>query len=339
MQVTLKTIAQKTGFSITTVSRALGGYDDVAESTRQLILETAQALGYRPNAAAQRLKGLRANTIGLIIPTFGPRFSDPFFSEFLAGIGNQSAERQFDLLVGTQAPGPGEIDSYRRMESGRVDGLIVVRTRQNDVRIRHLQAIGMPFVAFGRCNEAQDFPYVDVDGEVGMQKMVQHLVDLGHRRIGYVAPPPDLTFSQHRIAGYAAALKANDISYDAELVIHGDLTQQSGAAGAVYLLGISPPPTAILAGNDTMALGVMSTVRKRGLVIGRDIAVGGFDDVPDAEYAHPPLTTLRQPIYDIGRQTCDMLINIIQDIPLSETQVVLDPELIIRKSTDSTAIA
>ncbi|MBN1285409.1 MAG: LacI family DNA-binding transcriptional regulator [Anaerolineae bacterium] len=333
MPVTLKTIAQKTGFSITTVSRALGGYDDVAESTRQLILETAQALGYQPNAAAQRLKRLRANTIGLIIPTFGPRFSDPFFSELLAGIGNQSAERQFDLLVGTQAPGPNEIDAYRRMESGRVDGLIVVRTRQNDVRIYHLQETGMPFVAFGRCDEAQDFPYVDVDGEVGMQKMVQHLVDLGHRRIGYIAPPPELNFSQHRIAGYATALKMNGIPYDAALVIYGDLTQQSGAAGAVYLLGIDPPLTAILAGNDTMALGAMSTVRERGFVVGKDIAVGGFDDVPDAEYAHPPLTTLRQPIYDIGRQTCDMLINIIQGIPLSEIQVLLEPELIIRKST------
>lgn len=334
MRATLKTIAQETGFSVTTVSRALTGYDDVAEQTQRFILETAERLGYRPNQVARQLQSQRANTIGIIIPAFGPRFSDPFFSELLTGIGNQAADYQFDLLVSIQAPGPGELDAYRRMEGRRVDGLIVVRTRQHDPRIQYLSGLRepLPFVAFGRSSDADDFPYIDVDGEHGMRLIVQHLVDLGHRRIGYVAPPPDLNFTQQRTTGYRAALETNRLPYDEALVVPGDMTQRGGASAAEALLAMDPPPTAILAGNDTMAFGVMRAIREHALTVGVDIAVGGFDDVPDAEYVHPPLTTVRQPIYEIGRRICDMLIRILNGDALAETQILLQPELVVRES-------
>lgn len=332
MAVTLKTIAQETGYSITTISRALAGYDDVAEDTRKLIMETAERLGYRPNEAARQLRFQRANTIGLVIPTFGPRFADAFFSEFLAGIGNQASEHLYDLLVSTQAPGPDELNAYRRMEGGRVDGLLVLRTRQQDSRIDYLLAHDIPFVAFGRSNGKQ-FPYVDVDGKAGMQMLVQHFVDLGHTRIGYVAPPLELNFAQHRIAGYRAGLETNGLPYDSSLIVPGDMTQQGGAAGARSLLALPQPPTAILAGNDTMAFGVMRTIHEHGMKVGRDVAVAGFDDVPDAEYSHPSLTTVHQPIYEIGCRVCDMLIRILQGQTLAEDQVIISPELVIRESS------
>ncbi len=333
MRVTLKTIAQKTGYSVTTVSRALAGYDDVAEDTRRLILATAKQLEYRPNDAARRLRFQRADTIGLIIPTFGPRFSDPFFIELLTGIGDQAAAHHFGLLVSIQAPGPGEIEAYRRMEGGRVDGLIVVRTRQHDPRIRYLCQTKTPFVAFGRSNGRADFPYVDVGGEQGMREMVQHLIDQGHRRIGYVAPPLDLNFSRHRIAGYRAALEANGLPYTASFIIPGDMTRHGGTKSARRLLDITPPLTAILAGNDLMAFGVIQAARARGLTVGSDLAVGGFDDIPGAEYSHPPLTTIRQPVYQIGLQVCDMLIKVVRGEPLQQQHILLKPELIIRAST------
>jgi LacI family transcriptional regulator len=332
MHVTLKTIAQQTGYSITTISRALTGHDDVAKDTRQLILETAERLGYRPNELARQLRFQRANTIGLIIPTFGPRFSDPFFSEFLAGVGDQAAEHKFDLLVSTQAPGPGELSAYHRMEGGRVDGLTIVRTRYRDPRISYLRETKIPFVAFGRSNE-ENFPYVDVDGELGMRLLVQHFIDLGHRRIGYIAPPLALNFSRHRLAGYRAALEANGLPHDQALIVPGDLTQRSGAEGTDALLQLDPPPTAILAGNDTMAFGVMSVIRRRGLEVGTDVAVGGFDDVPDAEYSNPPLTTVRQPIYEIGRCVCEMLLQIIRGEAPAEDHVLFKPELAVRESS------
>lgn len=332
MRVTLKTIARETGFSVTTVSRALAGYDDVAESTRRLIQDTAERLGYRPNEAARQLRFQRANTVGLIIPTFGPRFSDPFFSELLAGVGNEASEHNFDLLVSTQPPGPGELDAYRRMEGGRTDGLIVVRTRHEDARIDYLIKKGTPFVAFGRARR-EDFPYVDVDGTFGMQLLTQHFIDTGHRRIAYAASPLDLNFTRHRIAGYRNALEANGLPYDQRLVVPGHLTQRGGVGCADVLLELDPPPTAILAGNDTMAFGVMSAIRQRGLEVGVDVVVGGFDDVPDAEYANPPLTTVRQPIYEIGRLTCRMLIRVINGEPLDDAHVLLKPELVVRESS------
>ena len=140
--VTLKQIAEQTGYSVTTVSRALAGYDDVAESTRERIVALAEELGYYPNLTARQLQKRRTDTVGLILPTHGPRFSDPFFSEILAGIGNELARHQFDLLLSTRAPGPEEIDVYRRMVLGRrVDGLIVLLLYNVDLA-NHLLFLG-----------------------------------------------------------------------------------------------------------------------------------------------------------------------------------------------------
>ncbi|HSR30644.1 MAG TPA: LacI family DNA-binding transcriptional regulator, partial [Anaerolineae bacterium] len=156
--VTLKDLAAKLELSITTVSRALAGYSDVAEATRQRVLQAADEMGYVPDATARRLQKGRTDTIGFIIPTHGPRFSDPFFSELLSGIGNEAARHNFDLLVSTRPPDTPEEDAaYRRMVEGRlVDGLLVVRTRVGDRRIDYLSRTDFPFVAFGRCDLVVD---------------------------------------------------------------------------------------------------------------------------------------------------------------------------------------
>jgi LacI family transcriptional regulator len=333
MPVTLKDIARRVGYSITTVSRALAGYDDVAESTRQLILETAADMGYHPNVTARRLQRQRTDTIGFVIPTHGPRLSDPFFSELLTGIGNYSAEHELDLLVSTQAPGPEEMKTYERIvRERRVDGLLVVRTRHQDQRIAYLVDQDFPFVAFGRSDVGADFPYVDVDGRAGVRQLAQHLIDLGHRRIAYIAAPSNLMFATHRMAGYQEALAANSLALDEELVTVGELTQRSGRAAGYDLLTRPLRPTAIIASNDLMALGVISAAQGLGLTVGRDVAVAGFDDVPLAEDAHPPLTTVRQPIYEIGQRICGMLIRLLQGEILEEQHVILQPQLIVRKS-------
>jgi len=336
MPVTLKDIAERVGYSITTVSRALAGYDDVAESTRQLILQTAEEMGYRPDATARRLRKRRTDTIGFIIPTHGPRFSDPFFSELLAGIGNEAAQQELDLLVSTHAPGAEEIAAYERMVTERrVDGLLVVRTRRQDPRIRYLLERGFPFVAFGRADLEADFPYLDVDGRQGMAELTRHLVSLGHRRIGYISAPLDLMFAHHRLQGFRQALREAGIPLDERLVAVGELTERSGYETGRALLEQSPPPTAIIACNDLMALGVMSAVQALGLEVGRDVAVVGFDDIPLAEHARPPLTTVRQPIYEIGRRICRMLIRLLREGSLEERQVILRPQLVVRESCGS----
>jgi LacI family transcriptional regulator len=333
--VTLKDLAAELELSITTVSRALAGYDDVAEATRRRVLEAAEKTGYVPDVTARRLQKGRTDTIGFVIPTFGPRFSDPYFSELLAGIGNEAARHDFDLLVSTQPPNtPQEQAVYRRLAEGRlVDGLLVVRTRVEDPRITYLAEIGFPFVAFGRSDLDVDFPYVDEDGRRGLELVTQHVLDQGHRCLAFIAAPGDLMFCVYRRAGLEATLERNDLALASEYCIAGDLTQRGGFAAMKQLLDLPSPPTAVIACNDLMALGAISAAHKRGLIVGRDLVITGFDDIPLAEHSHPPLTTVRQPIYSIGRQICSMLIQLIRNEELAERHVLLQPELIIRESS------
>ena len=333
MSATLKEIARRTGKSITTVSRALADYSDVSPETKILVRRVAGELGYTPNLLAQRLQKRHSETIGLILPTFGPRFADPFFSEFLAGIGNMAAEHGYDLLVSTQAPGDGELRTYRqKVQSHQVDGFVIVRTRRQDARIHLLRDVGFPFVAFGRTEGELDFPFVDVDGTQGMRLVAQHLIGLGHRRIACLAPPPDLLFAEHRLTGLRETLSARGLDLCEHDILLGDLTQKSGFEAAMRLLDGPQRPTAIAACNDLMALGAMSAIQDRGLEVGRDLAVTGFDDIPMAEHSHPPLTTVNQPIYRIGKLVCEMLIQLIQGANLVDRQVILEPALIVRQS-------
>ncbi len=337
MATTLKDIAQAVGLSITTVSRALAGYDDVAPETSQRIKAVAQELGYHPNLTAQRLQKKRTDTLGFIIPTFGPRFSDPFFSEFLAGVGNKAAAHNYDLLVSTHAPdSEGEQRAYERaVRGGRVDGLIVVRTREEDARIALLCRHNFPFVAFGRTNNDLDFPYVDEDNVAGMRLLTQHFIDLGHRRIGFISPAPGLMFGRHRLQGFKETMAANNLAVSPEWIVNGDMTQNGGATAVEQLLAIQPRLTAIIAGNDLMAIGAMNRISQHGLQAGRDIAVGGFDDIPLAAFTNPPLTTLHQPIAEIAKQLCGMLIALVSGQPLAKRHSLLMPTLIVRESSGS----
>jgi LacI family transcriptional regulator len=335
MAVTLKDIADEVGVSVTTVSRGLAGYSDVAEETRRRIQEVAAQLGYFPNLTARRLQKRRTDTLGFIMPTFGPRFSDPFFSEFIAGIGTEAAVHDYDILVSTHAPNSeDEYTTYMRAANGGwVDGLIVVRTREEDSRLKVLFEHGFPFVAFGRTDCDYEYAYVDEDGVAGMRLMVQHLVDLGHRRIGFIVPPPGLMFGRYRLQGYNETMAQNGLPVDPAWLVHGDMTQSGGAEAAGKLLDLDPRPTAIICSNDLMAIGAINCIQKFGLRPGEDVAVGGFDDIPISAYVNPPLTTIHQPIYEIGRRTCAMLIEILTGRVPEQSHILLQPSLVVRASS------
>ena len=333
--VTLKDLAAQLGLSITTVSRALAGYSDVAEATRQRVLQVAQEMGYVPDVTARRLQKGQTDTIGIVIPTHGPRFSDPYFSELLAGIGNEAARHSFDLLVSTRPPDTEEEQTaYQRMAEGRlVDGLLVVRTRVKDNRIAYLSKLGFPFVAFGRSDLDVDFPYVDEDGFRGMELVGEYLAALGHERLASISGPSTLMFCAYRRSGLEAVLQRHGLSIPPHYSIVSDLTQHGGFTAMHQLLEQSPPPTAVVAFNDLMALGAISAAQARGLVVGRDVSITGFDDIPLAEHSHPPLTTVHQPVYELGREICNMLIHMIRGEALEERHVLLQPRLIIRDSS------
>ncbi len=334
MAVTLKHIAERTGKSVTTVSRALAGYSDVSESTRIQVQQIANELGYEPNITARQLQKQRTDTIALVLPTFGPRFSDPFFSEFLAGVGNESARHGFDLLVSTLSPGREEEAVYlRKIRSRRVDGFIVVRTRRQDARIRLLQEHNIPFSVFGRTEGDNNFPFVDENSQEGMRQVVTHLIELGHTRLAWIGTSPELMFAHYRLLGFVNTLKKHNLPVDKNLMIEGDLTQRAGREIGGRLLDMPSPPTAIVACNDLMALGALSAAQERGLVVGKDVSITGFDDIPLAEHSHPPLTTVHQPVYKIGTMVCDMLIKKIKGENQPEQHIVLQPSLVIRKSS------
>ena len=334
MKVTIKDISKKVNRSITTVSRALNGYDDVSPKTKALIIKTAQEMGYTPNTLAQRLQKQFTDTIGLVLPTFSPRFADPFFSELLAGIGNKAATLDYDLLVSTRAPGEQEIEAYRKLiEGGRVDGFIVVRTRKHDARIEYLTKRDFPFAAFGRTEINSNYSYVEEDGYFGMHMIAEHIAGLGHTDIAVIISDPVLNFTSERMNGLRDGFSSHKIMLNNDLIRTGDLTQKSGYENALELLKQPEPPTVIIAFNDLMALGAMSAAQELGFEVGKDIMVTGFDDIPMSEHSHPSLTTVRQPVYTIGGMVCEMLIKKIKKETNIQQQELLRPSLVVRQST------
>ena len=334
MKVTLKHVAKETGLSITTVSRALNGFDDVASETKAHIQATANKLGYSPNLSARRLKTQRTDAIGLILPSENPRFSDPFFGELFSGIIEQCSTYGLELNVTTLTSAENFEDVYLNyMRSRRVDGFILLRLEREDARIQLLQENDFPFVAFGRNENNNSFAYVDEDGKQGIRQAVDHLVELGHCRIAYIGEPKKLYKAHQRSQGYFEGLAANGLSVDPELIFEGNFRQRSGSAGAFHLLGMPNPPTAIVAANDLLALGVISAAQELGLTVGKDISVTGFDDIMLSEFVSPSLTTLHQQAYDMGVTMCKHLVTVINGEASSPPQTVLQPSLVKRNST------
>lgn len=336
MQVTLKDIAEKTGFSVTTVSRALSGYSDVNDKTRSRILDAATQMGYRPNLVARQLRNQQTQTIGMIIPSGPDGFEDDFFSLLMKGVTHAAARHHYDVLISAMLPDDDEMEIYKRVVGGRrVDGVILARTHRNDPRITYLREINVPFVVSGRAspNHPSDFPYIDADSQYGVALMVKHFVDYGHHHIGLILSPEQVAFTGYRLQGYWDGLGAAGLPYRAEYVISANLTRAGGEQAAAQLLADHPRLTALIACNDLMAIGAIAAVHARGLAVGRDVAIGGFDDIPLAAHTAPPLTTIRQPIFTIGEELATMLVTIVNTPHDAETHKLLKPSLIVRASS------
>jgi len=330
----MKDIADQVGVSVSAVSRALGGSTEIGPETRTAILEAADKLGYEPNSAARQLKMQRTDTVGLILPPVADlRFSDPFFSEFLTGLVARLEKFGVELLVSADRdPDPGA-PYLKRIRSRRVDGFIIVRTQLEDPRITTLKGHKVPFVAFGRTRDADDFSYVDEDGEQSMIMVVDHLVELGHTRLVCLAEPVEYTKSHNRVQGFLRGLESHGLPVSQDSVVVSGYRQEAGRETAGHILDRADPPTAIVGCNDLLALGAMSAARDRGLVVGRDVSITGFDDIALAVYAHPPLTTVRNSAHDSGRLTADILGRQIRGEHVTDHQVLLNLELVVRGST------
>jgi len=335
LRSTIRDVAKRLNLSITTVSRALDSYGDVADSTRKLVVATAKEMGYVPNRAARQLRRQRTDTIGYILPADSAGFADPFFSEFIAGLSDEASACRFDLLVSAAPPdGKGEKELYQRwVQGGKVDGIVVNRVRLNDWRLRFLARQNMPHVAMERSLLKLDFVGIEVDSFNGMLKLIAHLVERGYERIAYIGGDPNLKINHDRIRGYQAGLSSAGIESDPELIVHGNMTSEGGYHAAELLFALSASPTAIACINDVTAIGAMHAAREHGMIVGRDIAIAGFDGIADSAHASPPLTTLDQPIYTIARQLANMILTMAVGKTLENKQIKIQPQLLIRSST------
>ena len=309
--LTLKTLARTLNLSITTVSRALDGYGDVAEATRARVVAQAEHLGYRPNAAARRLRRGASELIALVLPTEAGQFNEPLYLQVLAPIGQTLADAGYDLTLIASAPGRDELKTYERIVEGRrADGLIVVRTRLNDPRVQYLTGRGTPFVTMGRCNfgrESEDIPhaFVDGDGETAFFTATQNLISLGHRAIAHLAAPSAFNFAALRRRGYLRAMAAAGLE---PLLLEGVADERSGLALGAQLLARAPRPTAILCATDRMAFGVFRAAREAGLQVPRDLSVIGHDNISTGAFTEPPLTTMELAIERTGTRLAEMIL-------------------------------
>jgi len=254
----------------------------------------------------------------------------------IKGINYAAAHQGYDLLISAQTANADEMAAYRRIAGGkRVDGMILARTQVNDPRLAYLRSIRHPFVVAGRAinDETPDFPFIEADNRSGLRLLVDHFINYGHQHIAIILPPETVIFRDARLAGYRDSLAAAGIAYDATLVETGNLTRDGGAEATQRLLKRAPHITAIAACNDMMALGALAVLRTHDIRPGEDIAVGGFDDIPAAALAQPALTTISQPIYEIGERLVEKLLRLINSEPLHQTHTLIRPRLVVRASS------
>ncbi len=288
-----------------------------------------------PNQAARQLRRRKADAVGYVLPSGSPRFADPFFSEFLAGLGDETAVQPFDLLVSIAPPGEeAEKQIYRKLVLGnKVDGLILTHMHIHDWRAQFLTEHKIPFTALENSFDGLDFPRIEVDRKGGMLELVTHLVSRGFRRIAYLGGPIRLKIETDQFDGYRGGLAANQLAFDASLVAGGDLTSSGGYQSTRHLLSLPDPPDAVVCINDETAFGALHAAHEHGRQVGVNFAVAGFDGVQASKYSEPPLTSLDIPVYDIARQLVRMLVVEITAPPLTERRVVLSPKLLVRAST------
>jgi LacI family transcriptional regulator len=325
--------ATKLKLSVSTVSKALNNREDVSPATRRRVLDAAEQFGFCPDPAARRLRRQASDTIAFVVSAPQTSFAHPFFLEMLIGVNDALDESGYQVIVASARTVEAEIDLFKRLvERQRVDGLLFGRTRRHDERIAYLLERDIPFVAFGRSETSNDYPYVDIDHHVLGRAGCGRLISLGHRRIALLHAPDYLMFSHLECLGYREALRAAGIPFDKDLCVETAISEEGGALAARRLLELADPPTAILCGHDLIAIGVMRAIAESGKTPGRDIAVIGGDNHPFSCYVQPALTTFSADTHRAGKRMAEMLVERLAGKPAQALQEIWAPELITRAS-------
>jgi LacI family transcriptional regulator len=314
------------------VSRFVNSAGPVAGLTGQRIETAVRALRYRPNGIARSLVLKTTHTIGLLLPDI----TNPFFPSLVKGVQLLANERGYVvLLCSTLGDEKSEEEYLKLLRAKQVDGILAVGLVLHRQQIERLAAAGIPFVSLDRNIDFPGAPLVQVNHRQSAMLATQHLLALGHRSIVHITGPLRLRVSRERLAGYLAALARAGVKPVRRLRITGDFTEESGYRDIERLLAESVSFTAVFAANDLSAIGVMAALKRHGRRVPEDVSVVGFDDIHLAAYTSPPLTTIQQPTFEMGRRAAQILIDAIEHGPrrVRATKTVFDGKLIVRSST------
>ncbi|MBN1352087.1 LacI family DNA-binding transcriptional regulator [candidate division KSB1 bacterium] len=331
-RVTLKILAEKLGVSTMTVSRALNDHPDISQATKDKIKHLAEELNYRPNIIAKSLVQKRTNTIGVIFPEI--TFS--FFPEVLKGIEEVAYQSGFHVIITiSDDQSEREKEAIQSLEAKQVDGILIsiAQNTTDPAPFLNLKNENIPFVFFDRYINGFDANRVLINDRQGAFDLTNHLAKLGYKTIGHLTGPMSVSICRDRMTGYREALKANHLKFNQEFVIETCFDEQSGYQAMQTLLNKAKLPQAVFAATDPMAISAMQAIKEANFKIPDDIALVGFADLASASIVEIPLTTMRQPAYEMGKISTTILI---EDIKNKEStydkKIILETELIIRES-------
>jgi LacI family transcriptional regulator, galactose operon repressor len=330
-RLTMRDVASLAGVSIATVSRVVNGRPDVSAETRNEVLRVMREHGFTTNRSARALAGGRTGLLGFTVPLL----NESYFNSIISGAAEAAyAQDQRLVLCPTHHEHDREVSLLERLMGGTTDGAVVLLPEESSGELVRLQEQRYPFVvADPRKPLADGIPVVSAGHSEGARAAIAHLLELGHRRIGFIAGTRGWVATEQRLLGYTLALAGSDVGFDPDLVGGSDYTTSTGYAVARDMLELPVPPTAFFACNDNLAVGAMRAAFERGLRIPQDISVVGFDDTGLARSVFPRLTTVRQPLEELGRTAVSLLTRLVEGQRTEALRVELSTRLVAREST------
>ncbi|MFF7309061.1 substrate-binding domain-containing protein [Streptomyces sp. NPDC008137] len=330
---TLEEVAARAGVGRGTVSRVINNAAGVKESTREVVQRAIEELGYVPNLAARSLAGQRTDAVALVLTEPDWRvFAEPFFSEIVGSLGDALTHTGMQLMLTLVRSDTERKRFLEYARGGRVDGVLLLSVHAGDRLPDMLAEARLPTVMLGRRSGDEYVSYVDADNVGGARSAVSHLLARGRREIATIAGPLDMYVAQCRLRGYQDALALAGLTYEESLVAEGDFTEESGRRAMAELLARHPEIDGVLAASDTTAVGALHALRAAGRRVPEDVAVIGFDDFPLAQRTEPRLTTVRQPLEDMGRAMIRLLLEDMEEPSVAYRHVILRTELQVRDS-------
>ncbi|WP_417464015.1 LacI family DNA-binding transcriptional regulator [Kordiimonas sp.] len=326
----IRAVSKLAGVSVATVSRALQKPDMVSEATREKVKKAVEEAGYKPNMMARNFRSKKSFSIMVLVPDV----SNPFFGRVISAIQHEARARKYNVILGNTM---GKIDLERELAhmllTNQADGIIQLSSRYPLRDEDRAAAKTLPIVNCCECVDDDSMPTIQLDNSGAATALTDHLIGLGHKRIGVIAGPEESPLTIARLNGHTQALEAHGIGADQGLVMAGDYSLASGKAAAEKLLALDDRPSAIFCCNDEMAMGALHAIRKAGLKVPEDISVTGFDDLEFASYTSPALTTVSQPSTEFGAHAIATLFEMMAGDKTQNRHLVLPFELIIRGST------